>query len=148
MSPDIIKDAKNFPVPFKVNYNEGTKSLIRVLFSVTPEGHAIFTSEMPVGCAFSMQRFDYESVMQTAENMKETLGAQRDASCVFLHSCAGRSFLLGTKPNDEMRKLSEFLDGRLPYHFSYSNSEICPPEDEAGALVNHTHSYSLIACAR
>jgi hypothetical protein len=146
ISSDAINETKYYPVPFKVNYSEGTKSLIRVLFSVTPEGHAVFTSEMPVGCTFSIQHFDYNSVMQTTESMAETLGAQRDASCVFLYSCSARSFLLGRKLNDEMRKLSAFLNGKMPYQFAYSNSEICPLEDAAGAFVNYTHNYSLIAC--
>ncbi|MDR2771478.1 MAG: FIST C-terminal domain-containing protein [Clostridiales Family XIII bacterium] len=146
MSPEIMRNVKAFPVPFKVNYNEGTKSLIRILFSVTPKGDAVFAGEMPVGGSLSMQRLDYYSVMDTVESMANALISLRDVSGVLLYSCVGRNFLLGQKADDEMRRLAELLDGKISYHFCYAGSEICPLEDESGALVNHSHNYSFVAC--
>jgi hypothetical protein len=145
ISSEIMRSVKVFPVPFKVNYNEGTKSLIRVLYSVTPEGYAVFASDMPMGASFSMQRFSYDSVMETVENMAEALAALPDVSGVLMYSCVGRNFRLGRRANDEMRALAARLGGTT-YHLSYANGEICPLEDETGALVNHSHNYSLVAC--
>ncbi|MDR2296183.1 MAG: FIST C-terminal domain-containing protein [Clostridiales Family XIII bacterium] len=146
MLPDILKETKAFPVPFKVNYNEGMKSRLRVLFSVRPEGHAVFSSEMPVGASFSMQRLDYNGVMETVESMADTLSLLRDVSGVLLYSCVARNFLLGRRGDDEMRRFAELLGEKTPYCFSYTGSEICPAEDEKGARTNHSYSYSLVAC--
>jgi hypothetical protein len=143
---DVLKEIKAFPVPFKVNYNEGTKSLLRVLFSVTPEGHAVFSSEMPIGGSFSMQRLDYNSVMETVESMADSLSSLRDVSCVILHSCVSRNFLLGRRDNDELSRFAELLGEKTPYCLSYAGTEICPLEDEKGTRINHSHNYSLIAC--
>jgi hypothetical protein len=145
LSSEIVKKAGVFPVPFKVNYNEGTKSLIRVLFSLTPEGHAVFTSEMPLGGSMNIQHIDYDIVMTTAGCMADLLTSLGGISGVLLYSCIGRSFLLGLNADDEMRRFSG-LPGATPYHFSYSGAEVCPLEDESGAFMNHTHSYSLVAC--
>jgi hypothetical protein len=146
LSPEIMRTVKAFPVPFKVNYNEGTKSLIRVLFSITPEGYAVFASEMPVGGSLSLQRLDYGNVVKTAESMANTLASLRGFSGAILYSCVGRNLMLGLKSNDEMCEIAKKLDADAPYLFCYAGAEICPLEDEAGALVNHSHNYSLIAC--
>jgi hypothetical protein len=147
LSPEAIRETKAFPVPFKINYSEGTQSLVRVLFSVTPEGHAVFTNDMPEGCSFAMQRLDYNSVLETAENMANKLSALRDVSGVLLYSCIGRNFLLGLKTSDEIRKLMNVLGDKPVYSFCYAGGELCPvEEDETHTLVSHSHSYSLIAC--
>jgi hypothetical protein len=146
ISPDVLRGLKIFPVPFKVNYNEGTKSLIRVLHSVTPEGHAVFAGDMPLGGSFCLQRFDYGNVMETIEHMAHTLSSLEDVSGVMLYSCIGRSLLLGLSSSDEMRALTEILDGKMPFHFSYAGGELCPLEDENHVLMSHSHSYSLVAC--
>ncbi|MDR2087898.1 MAG: FIST C-terminal domain-containing protein [Clostridiales Family XIII bacterium] len=146
ISREVLQEVKAFPVPFKVNYNEGTKSLIRVLYSVTSEGHAVFASEMPAGGSIAMQRFNYDSVMETVENMLDLLRSLRDVSGVFLYSCVGRNFQLGGKAEDEMLRIRARLNGKMPYHLCYAGGEVCPLKDETGVFVNHSHSYSLVAC--
>jgi hypothetical protein len=146
MSPDVLRGLKVFPVPFRVSYNEGTKSLLRLLLSVTPEGHAVFTGEMPLGGSFCLQRLDYGGVMETAENMANTLASLEGVSGVMLYSCIGRSLLLGLNAFDEMRAIMGALDGKVLYHLCYAGVELCPLEDENHVSVAHSHSYSLVAC--
>jgi hypothetical protein len=146
LSPDTIKNIKAFPVPFKVNYNDGTRSLIRMLSSVTDEGYAVFTGDMPVGSAFTLQSFSYGSVAETAESMAKSLASMTGVSGAILYSCIGRSLLLGMNLSEEMRAISEAVSDRMPYHICYGGGEFCPLEDDNGELVQHSHSFSLAAC--
>jgi hypothetical protein len=148
VTPDFARNTKAFPVPFKVNYNEGTKSLIRVLFSILPDGRAVFGSEMPVGGLISMQRLGYDDVIETARNMAHLLNGIRDeSSAIFLYSCIGRNFLLGMDVDGELTEIAGILGAELPYHLCYGGGEVCPLADEAGALRNHSHTFTLVACA-
>jgi hypothetical protein len=146
LSPEVIKNMKVFPIPFKIDYNDGTKSLLRILLSVTPEGYAIFSGEMPAGTSVAMQRLNYAGVMETAKDMANTLTGLRDASGVLMYSCIGRNFLLGMNLMDELREISNAVCDKMPYHICYGGGEICPLEDDAGKLVARSHNYTLIAC--
>jgi hypothetical protein len=129
-----------------VDYNDGTQCLIRLLFSITPDGHALFTGGMPMGASFSMRRLSYKSVAETAESMANALAAMDDASCVMIYSCIDRNLLLGMNGLDELREISDAICDKMPYHMSYSGGEFCPLKDDKGNLISHSHTYALVAC--
>ena len=142
---DLIYPA--LPVPFMVNYHDGTKSVARVLHTVTPEGWGVFTAELPAGTTIAVHRLDGSGVLATAEGMVRTLARLKGVSGLLIHSCALRYMLLGLRAGEEAQVGLKPLHGSAPYQFSYSGGEICPLVNEKGALLNRSHNFSFIACA-
>ncbi|MDR2397787.1 MAG: FIST C-terminal domain-containing protein [Spirochaetaceae bacterium] len=131
--------------PFLIDYHDGTKPMLRSIYTFTPEGYAVCGGQMPVGAAIMVGNIDYEDVVATtAQTLKELLRAPKP-SCILLFSCLTRYLVLGTDSMAELELVRSSLGDRA-YHLCYSKGEICPVYDDHGRLVNRFHNCTLIAC--
>lgn len=131
--------------PFLIDYNDGTKPVLRSIYTFTPEGYAVCGGRMPIGTTLMLGDIDYADVVYTTgETVKQILQVP-DRSCILMFSCLTRYVVLGPEPAAEMEQVRSSIHDRA-YHFCYSGGEICPVYNENGRLVNRFHNCTLIAC--
>jgi hypothetical protein len=134
-------------LPLIVNYRDGTKSVARSIYGLTPEGWAVCGDDMPVGGTLSIGSLDYHGVMETAEvTLKQILDAKNITS-ILLYPCMSRMLMLGPNSNDEMERLMNIIGNKHPYQICYAGGELCPLPDTSGKLINYFHNYTFVACA-
>jgi len=135
-------------IPFIVDYNDGTKPVVRAIFAQTPEGYAVCGGAMPVNSTLSIGSLDYNDVMETSGKIigEVTEGLSSRGGALLLFSCVGRNYALGLRTGDEMEKISHSLDGKIPFVMAYSGGEICPLYDRGDKLKNRFHNDTIIAC--
>jgi len=135
-------------IPFIVDYNDGTKPVVRAIFAQTPEGYAVCGGAMPVNSTLSIGSLDYNDVMETSEKIIEDVkeGLASRANALLMFSCVGRNYALGVRTSDEMEKISRLLGDKIPFVMAYSGGEICPLYDKGDKLKNRFHNDTIIAC--
>jgi hypothetical protein len=136
--------------PFILDYNDGTQPVIRVMFALTPEGHAVCGGNMPVGASLQVGVIDAKEVLSvTEETIKSALAIGRSNGMdnfMLIFSCVGRYFAQNFHPEAEMQKVQEALKGKLPFHLSYSGAELCPVYERNGNTRNRSHNDSIVIC--
>jgi hypothetical protein len=136
--------------PFILDYNDGTQPVIRVMFGITPEGHAICGGNMPVGASLQVGVIDAKEVLSvTEETIKSALAIGQSngiGSFMMIFSCVGRYFAQNFHPEAEMQKVQEALKGSLPFHLCYSGTELCPVYERNGNTRNRSHNDSIVIC--
>jgi hypothetical protein len=137
--------------PFILDYNDGTQPVIRVMFGITPEGHAVCGGNMPVGATLQVGVIDAGEVLSvTEETLKSALAIGQnngmEGGVMLIFSCVGRYFAQGFHPEAEMQKVQETLKGRAPFHLSYSGTELCPVYGQNGSTRNRSHNDSIVIC--
>ncbi|MDR0641402.1 MAG: FIST C-terminal domain-containing protein [Treponema sp.] len=151
----LAKDEKGAIVginsfPFIMDYNDGSQPVIRVMFAITPEGHAVCGGKVPVGAALTVGSIDKEEVLNTTgETLKIALAigennGNKNGMLVF--SCVGRFFAQGFDFAAEMEKARGVLGDKLPFHFAYSGTELCPVYGNNGAIFNRSHNDTIVIC--
>jgi hypothetical protein len=135
-------------IPFLVDYNDGTKPVVRAIFAQTPEGYAVCGGAMPVNSTLSIGSLDYNDVMETSEKIVGDAleGFSSRCSALLMFSCVGRNYALGVRTSDEMEKVSRLLGNKIPFIMAYSGGEICPLYDRGDKLKNRFHNDTIIAC--
>jgi len=135
-------------IPFIVDYNDGTKPVVRAIFAQTPEGYAVCGGAMPVNSTLSIGALDYNDVIETSGKIigEVTDGLSPHSSALLLFSCVGRSYALGLRTGDEMEKVNRLLGGKIPFVMAYSGGEICPLYDRGDILKNRFHNDTIVAC--
>jgi hypothetical protein len=136
--------------PFILDYNDGTQPVIRVMFAITPEGYAVCGGKMPVGASLTVGSINAEDVLNTTgETLRIalTIGESNDTKHgMLIFSCVGRFFAQGFDTVAEMKKVREVLGNRLPFHFFYSGTELCPVYGDDKAVFNRSHNDTIIIC--
>jgi hypothetical protein len=137
--------------PFILDYNDGAQPIIRVMFAITPEGHAVCGGNMPVGASLQVGVIDAAEVLSvTEETIKNALAIGRnngmEGGAMLIFSCVGRYFAQGFHPEAEMQKVQETLKGSRPFHLSYSGTELCPVYGQNGSIKNRSHNDSIVIC--
>ncbi|MDR3114580.1 MAG: FIST C-terminal domain-containing protein [Treponema sp.] len=131
--------------PFLIDYNDGTKPVLRSIYTFTPEGYAVCGGRMPVGTTLMVGDIDYTDVVYTTgETVKQILQVP-EPSCILMFSCLTRYIVLGADATAELEQVRSSLHDTV-YQFCYSGGEICPVYTESGGLVNRFHNCTLIAC--
>ncbi|MDR0723231.1 MAG: FIST C-terminal domain-containing protein [Treponema sp.] len=131
--------------PFLIDYNDGTKPVLRSIYAFTPEGYAVCGGRMPIGTTIMVGDIDYADVMYTTgETVKQILQVP-EPSCILMFSCLARYLVQGADPTAELEQVRSSLHDTV-YQFCYSGGEICPVYNEHGRLVNRFHNCTLIAC--
>ncbi|MDR2865482.1 MAG: FIST C-terminal domain-containing protein [Spirochaetaceae bacterium] len=131
--------------PFILDYNDGTRPVIRVMFSITPDGSAVCGGYVPEGATLMVGAINAEEVLATSEAaMKEALSSGKGRSWL-MFSCAGRYFALGFNTTAEMEKAGA-LFGDTPFHLAYSGTEFCPVYGTDGSLTNRSHNDTVVIC--
>jgi hypothetical protein len=129
--------------PYIVDYNDGTDPVIRVIFAVTPEGHAVCLGDIPEGSTLSIGYFDDAEILKSTAAKLNQLPADSAIDAVLIFSCIGRYLTLGFDPAREIEATRERLDRTgIPYTFTYSGGEICPLRSHINseALTNRFHN--------
>ncbi|MDR1248506.1 MAG: FIST C-terminal domain-containing protein [Treponema sp.] len=137
--------------PFILDYNDGTQPVIRVMFAITPEGHAVCGGNMPVGASLQVGVIDAAEVLSvTEETIKSALAIGQnngmESGAMLIFSCVGRYFAQGFHPEAEMQKAQEILKGKASFHLSYSGTELCPVYGQNGSTRNRSHNDSIVIC--
>ncbi|MDR1124418.1 MAG: FIST C-terminal domain-containing protein [Elusimicrobiota bacterium] len=131
---------------FTIDFNDGTKPLVRGIFGQTPEGYAICGGSMPVNATLGIGSVDHDDVIaMTAEAMKK-LPLDKLSSGLFVFSCISRNMALGFDITAEIDAIENIVGGKVPYLMAYSGGEICPVYDKDGKPVNRFHNETLITC--
>lgn len=131
--------------PFLIDYNDGTKPVLRSIYTFTPEGYAVCGGRMPMGTTVMVGDIDHADVVYTtSETVKQILQVP-EPSCILMFSCLTRYLVLGADSTAELEQVRSSLHDTV-YQFCYSSGEICPVYNEHGRLVNRFHNCSLIAC--
>jgi len=132
--------------PFVLDYNDGTRPVVRALLQVTPDNCGACGGRMPVGASLSVATFNRTDVLATTTDALTQVMAKQNRSALIMLSCAGRSMALGADTTAEMALLDECLGSSLPYLFAYSGGEICPVDGGNGTQINRFHNDTLVAC--
>ncbi|GHV41366.1 hypothetical protein FACS1894187_23050 [Synergistales bacterium] len=150
ISSDAVRTAPA-SLPLMIDRLDGSQPTVSGIYDVTPDGCAHCGCYVPMGARLSFGRQDYSGILQTAETtVKRALRAQAmktdKSGAILIFSCISRFLMLGAQLEDEMEKIAELVDYKVPYQFGYSGGEICPVYDEKGAVFNRFHNFSCAAC--
>jgi hypothetical protein len=133
--------------PFVIDYNDGTKPVVRSIYLITKEGYAACGGNMPENATMSVGGIDYSDVIRTSsETLERILQKKEDSSCLLMFSCLTRYFALDAHTTAEMDIIRNMLTDFPGYIFSYVGGEICPMYTEKGYMVNRFHNCTFIAC--
>ncbi|MDR2050146.1 MAG: FIST C-terminal domain-containing protein [Treponema sp.] len=136
--------------PFILDYNDGAQPVIRVMFAITPEGHAVCGGKVPVGASLTVGSINREEVLNTTgETLKIALAigeSNGNKNGLLIFSCVGRFFAQGFDTTAEMKKARDVLGDKLPFHFAYSGTELCPVYGNNGAIFNRSHNDTIVIC--
>ncbi|MDR3200064.1 MAG: FIST C-terminal domain-containing protein [Spirochaetales bacterium] len=132
--------------PFILDYNDGSRPVVRVMFALTPDGSAVCGGEMPLGSTLTVGKIDGGEVLGTTEKVLREALNQKKTGGMLMFSCVGRYFAQGYDSTQEMEKTADILAGRLPWHLSYSGGELCPVSGRDGKLINRSHNDTLVVC--
>ncbi|MDR2494469.1 MAG: FIST C-terminal domain-containing protein [Spirochaetaceae bacterium] len=135
--------------PFVVDYGDTFLSVPRAVYSMTREGHAIFSGSMPEGATLAIGDIDYTDVLHTAKEALSNI-IREGGSCVLFFSCLIRYMALGPDTVAEMELLRSTMrdaQNAPPYLFSYTGGEFCPVySGKERAFINRCHYCSFICC--
>jgi len=131
-------------VPLVIDYAGGTKSVVRAVFTYTPEGHVVCGGKMPVNATLGLAKhMEKSDVLKTA---RETMRALLEkGSTILSYSCIARYLVLGMDNTAEAESLIE-ISGGENHMFAYSGGEICPMPGANGELKNIFHNYTIVFC--
>jgi hypothetical protein len=136
--------------PFVLNYNDGSPPIIRIMFAITPEGYAVCGGRMPEGAILTVGNIDAEEVISTTEEVLKNalvIGENNgNKSGMLIFSCVGRFFIQGYNNSAEMERARAVLKDKIPFHMTYSGTELCPVYGKNGAIVNRSHNDTIVIC--
>ncbi|MDR1966172.1 MAG: FIST C-terminal domain-containing protein [Synergistaceae bacterium] len=135
--------------PFVVDYNDGSFPVVRVIFSIAPDGSAVCGGDIPMGATVSVGHVDCDEVLATTTEAVSDAMLSGEAGCAFMFSCAARYLALGYETMSEQEKVQNLMEGvSTPYLFSYSGGELCPVPSggDSAVLVNRNHNETFIMC--
>jgi hypothetical protein len=134
--------------PLVVDFGDGTPPVIRTMFALTPEGHAVCGGSFSVGAVISVGSFDEEEIVATTRHTLDTALEKGRSSVLLMYSCIGRYFAQGYNNTAEFEALLELLgETDAGYMAAYSSGEICPVYGNSGACFNRSHGNTFIVCA-
>jgi len=134
--------------PFVVDYNDGSKPIVRVMFALTPDGSAVCGGNMPIGATLSVGKIDSGEVLATTKRLLKDVLEKNNVSTMLMFSCVGRYFAQGFNQTAEMQLVGDVLDDtEVTYQLIYSGGELCPVYDRDEKAVNRNHNDTFIICA-
>jgi len=133
-------------IPFVVDFNDGTKPVIRAIFAQTPEGYAVCGGTMPINSTLSIGSIGYDDVIETTGKIIDEIAQDGQSGAVIMFSCIGRNYALGTSVKDEMKAVEEAFGKTRTYQMTYSGGEICPLYDSDKKTVNRFHNDTIVVC--
>jgi hypothetical protein len=133
-------------IPFVLDYKDGTEPVVRAIFMLNEDEHAVCGGNMPIGSSLSIGSLNRDDVLNTTKSLVQRIIAEDNPSCVYMFSCIARNFALGVDMLAEMNMVDPLMQN-VPYHFSYAGGEICPVYNSAlGKWVNRFHNDTISIC--
>jgi hypothetical protein len=132
--------------PLIVDYNDGPQPVLRVRFSLTPEGHAICGGDIPTGATLNISSIDSDEILRADRELIAAIERDGMGSCALFNACIGRYFVLGYDSELEINTISGHDWHGMPYAMSYVGGEICPVVLRGGKTINRNHNQTFIAC--
>jgi FIST N domain./FIST C domain. len=133
-------------MPFLVNFNDGTKPVVRSIFGQTPEGYAVCGGRMPVGATLAIGSINHDVVLEATDEVLKTCMEAENVNGVLLFSCIGRNYALGMNVLDELQLIHNRFGKAVPFMSAYAGGEVCPVYDLDGKPQNRFHNNTIIAC--
>ncbi|MDR2445979.1 MAG: FIST C-terminal domain-containing protein [Treponema sp.] len=140
-----------YMIPFIINLkNSSVNTTISCgVYSITEEGYAVFSEEIPIGATIALGKLDANDVLKMTQDAVARIAdlrAQGKASCALMYSCITRCIIMGANYLAELKIVSDTLDGVIPFQCCYSGGEICPTPDASSKSANHIHNFTFIVC--
>jgi hypothetical protein len=135
--------------PYIVDFGDGAAPVIRIMFAVTPDGHAVCGGTIPEGAKLSIGYFDRDEILKSTNDAIKRIDLNTDTNGLIVFSCVGRYFNMDFEPDEEAEKVRLSLEPKaIPFQLVYGGGELCPisTTDGSGNLVNRYHNCTLIAC--
>lgn len=133
-------------VPFIVNYNDGTKPVVRDIHTVSTDGYAVCNGTMPENGTLTIGSVEEGDVLRmTEEAMKAVLNSGKTQGCL-MHPCVSHFLTMDADATKQKSIALGLMPEGLPFQWGYSAGEICPVFDEAGNLHNRFHSFTFVVC--
>jgi hypothetical protein len=135
--------------PYIVDFNDGADPVMRVMFAVTPDGHAVCGGSIPEGSRLSVGYFDRDEILKSTDEAIRKIDFDADTHGLLIYSCIGRYFNMDFEPAEESVRVRAILEPKTaPFAFSYCGGEICPihTSGNSSKLANRFHNCTLIAC--
>lgn len=132
--------------PFVVDYNDGTKPVVRSIFTIDENGYAACGGFVPENATIALGSLEHDDVLHTAGEILSKTREKKDGACLLMFACITRYLVLGADTTAEMEKVREITGGGREYQFCYSGGEICPVYTGTGSTVNRFHNCTFIAC--
>ncbi|MDR1196280.1 MAG: FIST C-terminal domain-containing protein [Endomicrobium sp.] len=133
-------------IPFIIDFNDGTRTVTRAIFAITPEGYAVCGGVMPLNATLGIGYIDHDDVISTTKETIDKILEQKNRDGLLIFSCLVRNLVLGFDVFAEMEEAEKTIKGKIPYFMSYSGGEICPVYNEEGKFVNRFHNDTIITC--
>jgi hypothetical protein len=135
--------------PYIVDFHDGAAPIIRVMFAVTPDGHAVCGGSIPEGSTLSVGYFDRDEILKSTDDAIHKINYTADTQGMLVFSCIGRYFNLDFDFAEEAERVRASAAAQaIPFQFTYGAGEICPvaTTDSSASFVNRFHNCTLIAC--
>lgn len=133
-------------IPIIVDYNDGTRPVARVIYSITEDGAAVCGGAMPENATLAIGSIDYDDVAVTAEQKAREIAAVPESSGALIYPCLSRLLVLCPDMESELAAVSDILKATVPYQMAYSGGEVCPLYAAGGGTVNRFHNFTFVAC--
>lgn len=132
--------------PLLVYYPGSVNPVALGMYAINSDGSALCGGEIPVGASIAIGEVNRAGVLETAaQSLDKIIGGDRKNGA-FIFPCTARYFTLFPDKDEEMKIVSETLNGMMPYILSYSGGEVCPVSSEDGKLHNRFHSFTFCSC--
>lgn len=132
--------------PLLVYYPGSSGSVAVGIYKINEDGSIVCGGNIPVGAGIAVGEVSREGVLKTAEDSIKKIIESNNKNGAFIFPCTARYFTLFPDKDDEMKIVSEKLNGKIPYMLGYSGGEICPVPNEDGTLFNRFHSFTFCSC--
>jgi hypothetical protein len=132
-------------LPLIADYGPGGKAALGL--RLLEDGAAFCVGEMPVGTSFSIGVIDPPGILETAEATITKALASGNQGGILMFPCVTRYLMLAPSSEDELKKITALVNGKIPYWLAYSGGEICPVRGADGKYRNQIHNYTFSALA-
>ncbi|MCL1835988.1 MAG: FIST C-terminal domain-containing protein [Treponema sp.] len=143
---EIMKDA-SITTPLMVYYEGSAVPVALAIYTVNDDGSLLCGGEMPTGASVAVGEITNEGILTTAEEgMNRVIKCGKKSGALFL-PCVTRYVMLVPDHDGELKLVENRLENGslMTFMAGYSGGEVCPVQDESGALQNRFHNFTFSA---
>ncbi len=133
-------------IPFLINFNDGTRSVARVIHFVTPEGYARCSGMIPENGTLAVGSVESADILRMTEEAMKAVREIPDKKGMVAFPCVSHYLVMGFDANEQKEIIRKLMPEGLPCQLGYVAGEICPVYGEAGKLHNRFHNFTCTVC--